>query len=104
MDEESLVLRVGQHLVEKGLARRLFLVEGVVHTHTGVDQQAERQRQVRVYVEVLDSLGARVFEQGEVVFREIGDDLSLLVADGDRQGNNLYINRKSSGRSRRLCG
>src|SRR5580704_1596025 len=93
MNEKCLVLRVGEHLVEKDFAGISLLVENVPLAKAGVDEQAERQGQVRVLRKILDHLRTAVFLKNEIVLSQIANDLSLLVTNGDRKRDHFYVDR-----------
>ena len=66
-------------------------VESVAHASAGIDEKAEVESEVFIDAEVLDGLRAAILGQGEVVAGEVGDDGTVLVADGDGHGDHLDV-------------
>ena len=84
LDDKSLILRRGEHLVKEGAAGAALLIENVALREAGVDQKAEGEGKIRVLIEVADGLGMSVYLEDEVVFGEVLDERSFLVADDGR--------------------
>ena len=59
-----------------------FGLEHLSLTHAGIDHQPDGQRKVRFLREITDDLRAAVFGEGEVVFRQVADNLILPGARG----------------------
>ena len=78
MNKERLVLILREHLVEEGAAGTALLIENVTLAPTGVDEQAEGEREIGFLGKILDGFGAAVLLKSEVVFGEIFDDLACL--------------------------
>src|SRR4029077_5581884 len=85
VNEESLVLGLDEHLIEKTAARIPLRVEDIGLTAAGVNQQTQRERKIRFLRKIADSLRAAVFLKREIVFSEVADDLAMFVANGDGQ-------------------
>src|SRR5579863_7393341 len=98
MNQECLILGVGEHLVEKNLAGIPLRVQNISLAQAGIDEQSESERKIGVLREIFDGLRAAVFLKSEIVLGQIADDLSLLVPYCDRQSDHFDINRHS-GRS-----
>ena len=94
VDEEGLVLGLHEHLVEKTAARVALGIEDAGLTAAGVDQQAEREREIRLLRKILDGLRAAVFLKREIVFGEVADDLAMVVAYGYGQRDYFDIDRE----------
>ncbi len=92
MNEEGFVLGLHQHLIEKTAARVALRVEHVVLTATGIDEQTEGEREICLLRKIFDGLRTAVFLQREIVFREVADDLAMLVANGDGQRDHFDVN------------
>ena len=95
VNEESFVLGLHEHLFQKTAARAALRVEDVGLTATGVDEQTQREREIRVLRKVANTLWAAVFLKCEIVLREIADDLAMFVAHGDGQRNYFDVDRDS---------
>ena len=98
VDYKRTVFRGGNHLVEKGPAGSTLLVQIVAFAHAGINQQANRQRKVRLLVEIADRLRLAVLFQHKIVFGEAGHDLAMLIPNGHRQSDDLHIDRESGWR------
>ena len=91
VDHEGLVLLGAQNAIEEPQAGGFFLTEHAPLAHAGIHQQTQRQRQVGFVRKVLDDLRAPVFEHGEVVLAEHGNHVSLFIAHGCQNVDNLDV-------------
>ena len=82
MDEERFVLVLAQDVLEEFVAGVALPIEHARLAAAGIEQQAEREREIALLGEVADGLRAPVFLDGELVLGQIVDDFALLVADG----------------------
>ena len=85
MDEEGCVLAIAKDVIEEGAAGGAFLVEDAALAETGVNEQAEGEREVGLFGEIGDGLGLAVLFEGEVVFGKIADEVTVFVADGGEE-------------------
>ena len=92
VDEEGLVFVFAEDMVEERAAGGAFLVEDAALAEAGVDEEAEGEGETGFFGEVGDGLGLGVLFEGEVVFREIADDVAVFVADGGEEidGGDVY--------------
>lgn len=90
VDDECLVFGT-QHLVKEAVAGAAFFAENPALAHAGVDQQTEREREIRFAAEVLDGLRAPIFLQGEVIFAQVIDDLAVLVAHRGKHVHDFHV-------------
>src|SRR5271163_4680125 len=97
VDQKSLVLFLHQHLLKKIAAGIALRIEHSGLTATGVDQQAKSEREIRVLRKILDGLRTAVFLQREVIFREVADDLIVLVANRYRKSHDSNVDSDGSG-------
>ena len=97
MDDKSLVFVFAQHLVEEALAGAALLIKNASLAQAGIDQQAERQREIGFFREVVDVLWMAVFFQDEIVFAEAVDNLSVLVAHRRQYVDHFDLNVQRTG-------
>jgi hypothetical protein len=101
LGNESLIFGGGEHLVKEGAAGGALLVDDVALGLAGVDQEAENEGKVGVFVEVTDGLGFAVDLKHEVILGEVLDERSFFVAHDDREIDEAGIDSEGS---RRLGG
>ena len=94
VNDESLILRT-KHLVEEGVAGAALFAEHAALAQACIDQQSERQREIRFAAEVLDDFRAPVFLQRKVVFRQVVNDLAVLVAHGSEHVDHFHVDGNS---------
>ena len=97
LDDEGLVLRGGEHLVEEGAAGGALFVDDVALGEAGVDEQAEGQGKICVLVEVADGLGFAVDLEDEVVLGEVLDERAFFVADDYREVDEAGVDGEGGG-------
>jgi len=92
VDEEGFVFVFAEDMVEEGMAGGAFLVENAALAEAGVDEEAEGEREIGLFGEIGDGLGLGVLIEGEVVFREIAEEVAVFVADGGEKiyGGDVY--------------
>jgi len=100
VDQERLVFVLAQHVLEELVAGVPLFTQHAPLALAGIDQQSQRQRQVRFPRKVADRLRMPVLRQSEVVLGQIRDDLQLLVPNRGQNVNYFDISGK---RRRRLC-
>src|SRR5262249_11109951 len=71
-----------EHLLQEAAGHDLLLRQGVLHALAGVNEEAERERQIGLGSEVLDGLRPSVFQQVKAIFVEVWDHHPVLVLDG----------------------
>jgi hypothetical protein len=120
VDEEGLVAvfggfgRVGQHEVDEFAGGGALVVDGAIDAAAGVDEESAEKGQWTLDREALDRLGFVVFREGEVGRGEVGDEVAMLVANGDgkqdlvgldlERGNGLAgAGRLGAGRRGKRC-
>ena len=96
VEDKRFVLVVSEHLSEKGSAGIALLIQDISLTQTGVDEQAERKREIRVLGEIANGLEVPVVVQHKIVFRQAADNLAVFVANRDRQRDDFDVDRDSS--------
>src|SRR5689334_24437942 len=64
---------------------------------TGIHQQTKRERQISIVRKVADRLRTPILFQQKIVFSQIVDDLSVLVAHRSRHIHYFYRDAKSGG-------
>src|SRR5215469_14744531 len=84
------VLRA-QYFLQEEFDVFLMLLTEMVLAAAGIDNQSESQRQVRAFGKGMDSLRHGIFEQLNVVGREVGDELALRVARDEPQVDQVHI-------------
>jgi acetyl esterase/lipase len=99
LNHEGLVLRRGEHLVEKYAAGAALVVEDAALGDAGVNQQTEDQREVGVFVEVADGLGLAVDLEGEVVLGEVLDEGALFITDDHREVDETGVDGEGGDRA-----
>jgi len=82
VNQEGFVLVFAQDVIEEGAAGGAFLIEEAALAETGVDEEAEGEREIGLFGEIGDGLGLVVLGEIEVVFGEGVDDAAVLVANG----------------------
>ena len=82
-------------LAEELLAGVPLLRQDAAGAAAGVDQQPDGQRQVALLREVPDGLRTAVLVEMEVVFRQVADDLVLLVPHGGEEIDHLHVGGKA---------
>ncbi len=85
VNEEGFVRGLHEHLIEKTAAGVAFGVKRLALIGTGVDEQADSKRLIRLLRKKRILSGCAIFPQREIVFGEIVHDLAMFVAHGDRQ-------------------
>jgi hypothetical protein len=90
MNHEGHVLIV-KHLVEKNEAGVALIFQHAPLAVAGIHQQSQRERQVRVLIEVMDGLGAAIFFQDEIILAEIADNLFVLVTHRRRHFDHPHV-------------
>jgi hypothetical protein len=78
-----------EHLVEEDKASMPFALQNTPLTQAGVHQQSQGKRDITFPGKVADGLRTSIFLQNKVVFRQVVDDLSVLIPD--RGGNVDYL-------------
>ena len=81
-----------QDLLQERPANFFLHVEDALLAAAGVDQDAERERQIRFGGEVLDGLRSAVLSDVEVTFGQVGDERALFVFDVEKQLHHVDIN------------
>ena len=82
MHDEQLVFGVAQNLIEETEAGGAFRLQHLLLAHAGIDHQSHGQRKVGLPGKIADGLRTAVFGEGEIVLRQITDDLILPGAYG----------------------
>src|SRR5580700_6872867 len=77
-DDEGFVV-VAQNLFQKCAADFFLHVEDALLAAAGINEDSERERQIRFRSEVLDGLRLAVFGDCEIVFGQVGNKHALLV-------------------------
>ena len=80
VQDERQVLRADD-LAHKGLRLHLFARQHAALTGAGVHQNPHRQRRVRLPRKVSNLLWVVVFRQLEIVFGQVGNEMSMVVFD-----------------------
>src|SRR5260370_41483969 len=83
VNEECFVLFLDKHLIEKTAAGVPLRIEDAGLTTAGIDEQTQREREIRFLRKIADRLRAAVFLKREIVFADVSNDLVMLVANGD---------------------
>ena len=83
-DDESFVL-VAQNVIEESAAHFLFHFEHAHLAAAGVDEDAERKRQIAFRCKVFNGLGLAVLKQLEVILSLVGDEGTLLILHIEEQ-------------------
>src|ERR1039457_4931907 len=91
-DEESFVLLLQDLGEELGGGAALDL-DQVALAARNVDQEADGEGEIGFAREILDGLRLAVFEDGEILFGEVGDECALFVADGGQDADDIDIDR-----------
>ena len=87
VDDEGEVAVFAKDLIEKAVAGAAFGRQQATLAFAHIYQQAEGQWQVGLSGEIANSLGAAIFDEGEVGFGEIAYDAPLFIAD---RGEDVY--------------
>src|SRR5260370_35230949 len=96
-NEEGFGPFLHEHLIEKTAARVPLRVEDVGLTSAGVDEQTQREREIRFLGKIADTVRAAVFLKREIVFGEVADDLAMFVPNGDGQRDCFNVDANSGG-------
>src|SRR4051812_27677663 len=100
MDDECFVLAFAHDVSQKGEAGNALWFDEAALAAAGVNQQTKRQRKIGLFREVADRLRPAVVVKLEIVFRQVIDELTMLVAYGGKYVDNFDV--RGEGRSRRL--
>src|SRR5947208_13578297 len=90
-DQKSQIL-LSQHRAEELVRGVSFDIDQISLTRADIDQKPDRQRQVRLPVEILDVLLLAFLENREIVFVQISDQPAALVANVKQDVNNADVN------------
>src|ERR1039458_9825639 len=99
VDDVGLIL-VGKNLAQKRSADFFLHVEHSQLAAGGIDEDAERQRQVRFGGEIFNGLRLAVFEDRKVVLGKVGNERAVLVFDVEEESD--HVNTDFEGFLRRL--
>ena len=94
VNHEGHVLLGTQHLFEEAVAGRPLFFDQAALAPAGIDQQAERKRQIAFLGEIADLLGAAVLVEQKIVLGEVPDDGAVLVAHVGKQVDHLDVGGK----------
>jgi hypothetical protein len=89
-DEEGFVL-LTQDLGEELGGGIALDIDQVPLAAADVHQEADGEREVGFPGEILDDLGFALFEDGEIVLLEVGDEGATLVADGGQNADHIDV-------------
>src|SRR5208283_2530283 len=87
------ILVLPQQLIQKAVARASFLIQHPPLTQTRVHQQPHPQRHVALPHKVADRLRPPVLRHRKILFRQIRDDLSMLIPHRSQHANRLHLYR-----------
>ena len=91
--QEGAILR-SQRGAQKGPQIPLVRLQEGALTAAHVDHQPERERNIDAAREEGDLLGHAVFEDFEVVLRQVGDQLPLIVAHREADIDQMHVGTK----------
>ena len=94
LHDEHVVLVFAKNLVEETQAGAALGIEHVYLAHAGVDHESDGQGKIGFAREITDGLRAAVFEDLEIVFRQIAKDFVILVSDRGEKVDNLNVGGK----------
>ncbi len=82
---------------EKGAADLLFHLEHALLAAAGIDQDAERQRQIGFGFKVLDGLRLAVFENVEIILGQAGNQGAALILHVEEELHDLDVDLQGLG-------
>src|SRR5580692_4035046 len=91
VDEKGFVLVFTEYVLEKRAAGGALLIENAPLAHAGIHQQAERQRKIGFVNKIGDRLRMAILVQDKIILGQIGEEFSVLVADGGEQVHGLDV-------------
>jgi hypothetical protein len=97
LNNECLIFRRSQHLIEEGAAGGSFLVDDFSLREACVYQQTEGKGEIGVLVEVANRLRLTVDLKDEVILRKILNERSFFVADDDREVDEAGVDGDGGG-------
>ena len=89
-DEEGFVL-LTQDLGEELGGGIALDIDQVPLAAADVDQQADGEREVGFLGEILDGLGLTLFQNGEILLLEVGDEGAVLVPYGGQNADHIDV-------------
>src|SRR5271165_3368269 len=91
LDDKRFVFVRPHDVIKERPAGVALLPEHTPLAHAGVDEQAQRERQIGFLCKVGNCLWLAVLVQRKIVFGQIGNDVSMLVSNRSQQVDRIYV-------------
>jgi hypothetical protein len=88
-----------QQVVQKAMARGSFFLQYTPLAQTRVHQQSQPQWQIILACEIINRLRPPIFVHDKILFRQVRNNLSMLVPHRNRHTHSLHIHRNFGGAS-----